>query len=569
MRNRRIRQIGRRARRLRLAPGRSREAAAATEVQALAATPLISLVMPTYRTELKYLRIAIDSVRGQVYPEWELCIIDDGSGDPRLNAALERAAAADERIRFEALPENRGISAATNRGLEMCRGEFVGFLDHDDALTPDALLRVAQALTAHPELDMVYSDSDKLTPGGRRTEPFLKPDWSPVYALGAMYVGHLLVVRRSVAEQVGGFDSDFDTIQDFEFMLRVSERIRAERIYHIPEVLYHWRAIPGSIAAGAEEKSGVPELQARAVNAHLERTGVEARSVPHAAIPHRAVLAPRNGGAARSVSLVLAVPPGGDGGQRLLSALEGRRGDAELEIIVVGGDEPPEGLGVTSVDPPGTFSRGRWNNAGAERAGGELLLFCSPEVEPLEPEWLDLLVIHAALPGVAAAGPMLVRPDGRVDQAGIAIALRAPATATMRGFDAGGDGYYGSLPCARDVAAVGAECMMIERAEFERLGGFSTAYSREYEDFDLCMRLRREGRGVVYTPRPQMRIRRPAGPGAGPDIVDRALFVDSWFAELQLGDPYFNPNFSRRWANYVPADWREKVHRATAPPGRR
>ncbi len=135
----------------------------------------------------------------------------------------------------------------------MCGGEFVGFLDHDDTLTPDALLRVVQALTADPELDVVYSDSDKLTPHGVRADPFLKPDWSPVYALGAMYIGHLLVVRRALAEAVGGFDPAFDLIQDFEFFLRVCER--TDRIHHIPQTLYHWRAIPGSIAAGTEQKS--------------------------------------------------------------------------------------------------------------------------------------------------------------------------------------------------------------------------------------------------------------------------------------------------------------------------
>ncbi len=225
------------------------------EVEALTARPRISLVMPTYKTELRYLRQAVESVLGQHYPDWELCIVDDGSDDPELHAAIQRYADADPRIEFEPLPENQGISTSSNEGLAMCHGEFVGFLDHDDTLTPDALLRVAQALAADPELDVVYSDSDKLTLHGIRADPFLKPDWSPVYALGAMYIGHLLVVRRSIAEATGGFDPAFDKIQDFEFMLRVSER--TDRIHHIPQVLYHWRAIPGSIAAGTDQKGGV------------------------------------------------------------------------------------------------------------------------------------------------------------------------------------------------------------------------------------------------------------------------------------------------------------------------
>ena len=275
---RRLRNLPRRARQLRLHTPRARREAALQELEVLPARPLISLVMPTYKTDLKYLREAVDSVLGQHYPEWELVIVDDASGDPAMTRALSAYEAAHPRIKFEPLTENAGIAAATNAGLALCEGEFVGFLDHDDTLTPDALLRVAQALAADPELDVVYSDSDKLTIGGVRADPFLKPDWSPVYALGAMYIGHLLVVRTSVAEAAGGFDSAFDKIQDFEFMLRVSER--TDRIHHIAQILYHWRAIPGSIAAGALEKDGVAVLQTRAVTEHLRRRGISSKATP-------------------------------------------------------------------------------------------------------------------------------------------------------------------------------------------------------------------------------------------------------------------------------------------------
>src|SRR3982751_550174 len=228
---RRLRSLPRRARQLRLHTPRARREAALQELEVLPARPLISLVMPTYKTDPKYLSEAVDSVRSQHYPEWELIVVDDGSEDVALEQTMS-SYGGDRRIRFKPLRENVGISAATNAGLALCEGEFVGFLDHDDTLTPDALLRVAQALAADPELDAVYSDSDKLTIGGVRADPFLKPDWSPVYALGAMYIGHLLIVRTSVAEAAGGFDSAFDKIQDFEFMLRVSER--TDRIHHIP-----------------------------------------------------------------------------------------------------------------------------------------------------------------------------------------------------------------------------------------------------------------------------------------------------------------------------------------------
>jgi O-antigen biosynthesis protein len=570
---RRLRDLGRRLRQeLHLNRPRARREAALQEVEALESRPTISLAMPTYKSDLRYLRQAIESVRAQLYPEWELCIVDDGSGQPELDAAIQRYADADPRIRFEAASENRGISAATNAALAMCSGEFVGFLDHDDTLTPDALLRVAQALSVDHELDVVYSDSDKLTLHGVRADPFLKPDWSPVYALGAMYIGHLLVVRRSLAEAAGGFDPAFDTIQDFEFFLRVSER--TNRIHHIPQTLYHWRAIPGSIAAGTDQKAGVEELQARAVSDHLARRGIDARALPHPTIPHRAVLAPGNGAAPRAQVSVVIADGGGDGGlQRLLSSLFELTSYPNFETIVSGKGEAPAGIpeGVRWVAAePGPFRRGQANNLAAAATGGEYLLFLGEDVEIVDPNWIEQLLLHAALPGVGAVGPLLARPDGLVDQAGVAIGLRDPASPMLSGFPADGDGYYGALPCAREVSALGAECLLVRKADFDAEGGFNGFYSSQYEDFDLCQRLAKRGLKSVYAARPRLvNHRTPAGRRAATDAVDRALFVDCWYDELMRGDPYFNPGFAQQLADYVPASWRERVYRATAPLGRR
>src|SRR5262245_18332842 len=252
--------------------------------------PLISVVMPTHDTEPRHLRAAIGSLRAQEYRNWELWIIDDGSTRGSTRRAVSRWAARDGRINSRLLERNSGISAASNVGLSLCRGELVAFLDHDDCLAPDALLHAARVFS-EGETDVLYTDQDKLTPSGERADPFLKPDWSPVYALGAMYVGHLLVARRGLVEQAGGFDPAFDTIQDFELLLRLSER--TDRIHHVPRVLYHWRATAGSIALGADQKIGVGELQARAVGEHLRRRGIAAVAVSHQTIPHRVRLEPR------------------------------------------------------------------------------------------------------------------------------------------------------------------------------------------------------------------------------------------------------------------------------------
>ena len=242
-----------------------------------ASGPLISVAMPTYETEPRRLKEAVGSVLAQTHSNRELCIVDDGSRRTDTLRALRRSTHGDGGADHDsaARPQLRHL-ARHERGPVALPGRVVAFLDHDDALTPEALEEVSRAF-ARQEFDVAYSDSDKLTPSGERTDPFHKPDWSPVYALGAMYIGHLLVVRRSLLEQCGGLDPAFDTIQDFELLLRLSEL--TDRIDHIPRVLYHWRATPGSIAADADAKPGVSELlQARAVNEHLRRRGIAAEA---------------------------------------------------------------------------------------------------------------------------------------------------------------------------------------------------------------------------------------------------------------------------------------------------
>jgi GT2 family glycosyltransferase len=513
--------------------------------------PLISVVMPTYETDPRHLRDAIGSVVVQAYPDWELCIVDDGSSSSPTQREIGRWVARDQRIKARRRERNSGVSAASNEAISLCRGELVAFLDHDDALTADALLHVARAFTRQ-EIDLAYSDQDKITAAGRRTDPFLKPDWSPVHALGAMYVGHLLVVRRELVREVGGLDSDFDGIQDFELLLRLSER--TDRIHHIDRILYHWRAIPGSIALGASEKPGVTELQARAVNDHLNRRGIGARAVPHDTIPHRLQLRPAPRAGHPPVTVVI---PARAGAGRALDALLSRTDYPGLEVIVVepewasGAADVPPGV-VRLTDPGDTFNLGRSANLGAARAAGEWLVFLGEEIEVTQADWIQLLLSHAEVPGVGAVGPTLTRPDGRLDAAGVAIGLYDPVVPVMRGFRADADGYYGSLSCAREVSALGMECMLVRRSTFERAGGFEEAYSRQHQGHDLCMRLAELGLSSVCTPAPSAVSHvTEAQRLANFDVTDRALFVDRWYERLEAGDPYFNRGFFRAAADYA------------------
>jgi O-antigen biosynthesis protein len=499
--------------------------------------PLISVLLPAYETEPRYLREAIGSVRAQTYPDWQLVIVDDGSQRADTRRAITRAVSRDPRITARMLERNAGISNATNAGLELCRGELVAFLDHDDTLAPDALLRVARAFS-DGEVDVVYTDQDKLTPEGRRTDPFLKPDWSPTYALGAMYVGHLLVATRELIADAGGLDPAFDKIQDYDLLLRLSER--TERIHHIPEVLYHWRAVPGSIALGEDEKEGVSELQARAVKAHLARRGIAAEAAPHPSIPHRLRLRPGLRASNPTVDIVI---PARRDADRALEAVRERTSYPSTELFV--------------QYPDGSFNPGRQANLAARRGDGQFVVILGDRTEVVERDWIEQLLLYAGMPGVGAVGPTLVRPDDKVSSSGFAIGLADPASPVMQGFEAEADGYYGALCCAREASALGAACMLVRRSLFDRVGGFEEAYSRQFQDHDLSMKLRDAGASVICTPAPRtIDHATEAHRRSDFDVLDRALFVDRWYERLAAGDPYYGRGFLREAADYTPSSFR-------------
>ena len=312
------------------------------------------------------------------------------------------------------------------------------------------------------------------------------------------------------------------------------------------------------------------------MSAHLERRGVDAVAVPHPRIPHRAVLAPRNGSAPRASVSVVVAAGGGDGRlRRLLDSLFELSSQPGFETIVIGrGEEAPAGTPdrVTWVEGErGAFRRGRANNLGAAAAGGEYLIFLDEDLEIVEPDWIEQLLLHAGLPGVGAVGPLLARPDGLVDQAGVAIGLRDPASPMLAGFPADGDGYYGALPCAREVSALSGECLLVGRGDFERGGRLQRVLSAASTRTSTSASGSPGGAASPSTRRDRASstTAAPAARRAGTDVVDRALFVDCWYDELVRGDPYFNPGFAQQLADYVPASWRERVYRAAAPLGRR
>jgi GT2 family glycosyltransferase len=508
--------------------------------------PVISVVVPTYNTPLDVLEKTIASVEAQLYPHWELCLVDDCSPDAAVREYLTEREKRDDRIHVRLRSANGHISASTNDGIRIATGEYVAFLDHDDELTEDALFHVVTRLNDKPDTDVVYSDNDKITADGVVGEPFFKPDWAPDYFRGVMYVCHLLVVRRSLLLAVGGCDGRFDGIQDYELMLRLSER--TDRIEHIARVLYHWRAVPGSIAADINAKPDIDRLQELAVQGHLDRVGVRARAERQGG--HRVLLRPVR---TRPRPLVSIMIPTKDRPELIGTCLRSiyEKTTYRPFEVVIGDNETtdPDALAlfehypVVRVPIPGGFHFSRFNNLMAEHARGVFLVLLNNDTEVLDGDWLDTLLLYAEQPDVGAVGPRLVFPDESIQHAGVILGPRGTADHVMRGFPARADGYAGSLSCTRESSCVTAACLMVRKDKYLAVGGLNEFFVRHYDDVDFCLRLRAKGWRNLYAAGATLIHHESKTRGSVYSYTDRVLLLDHWEPTIRAGDPYYNPNF--------------------------
>lgn len=517
---------------------------AAPPLADLAYRPLISVITPVYNVAPEWLHAAAASVRAQSYDRWEFCCCDDGSTNEATRAALEVVSASDDgRVRVVRSARNGGIAAATNAALEIATGEYVAFLDNDDELAPHALEAVVRALNADPAIDVLYSDEDKIEPDGSYDTTFHKPDWSPTFLRGVMYVGHLLVARRSLVEEVGGLDAAYDGVQDFELMLRLGERAR--KVHHIRDVLYHWRRIPGSVADSMDAKPQLGERQVAAVNAHLRRIGATAEAVAHPRLQHRVWVRSRVAEPGPRISIVIPTKDQPQHIGRCLDSIFALTRYDNFEVVAVdNGTTDPLALEaqarhpVRRVDFPERFNYSRANNLGVAAATGELLLLLNNDTEVLEPDWLSQMAGLFEDDSVGIAGPLLLYPNGLIQHAGVALGLRGTADHVLRNVDPDLDGYFGSLASTREVSAVTGACMMIRRGDYEAVGGLNELYARHYQDVDLCLAAARRGRRVLWTPQVRLIHYESASRGSEYDSLDRALLQDRWGAVIAAGDPY-------------------------------
>lgn len=520
--------------------------------------PRFSILTPVYNTPAGVLQKMLFSVETQGYGDWELCLVDDASTEPHVREILAAAAARDGRIRVEFAAENSGIVGASNKALAMARGEFVALLDHDDLLHPDALAHVAEALDGAPEADYLYTDEDKISASGHHRDPFFKPDWSPERMRTQMYTCHLSVLRRALVEEVGGFDPEFEGSQDWDLVLKVTERAR--RVLHVPRILYHWRMLETSAAAGGEAvKPYAFEAGRRAVQAHCDRIGLEAEVERDPDDPGILHLQPR----LRSEPLVSIVIP--TAGQRrdvrfeevvlvvncVRSILEDSSYE-NVEIVVVYGEATPAevleelrelgGERLRLVPFEGAFDFSAKINLGALHSRGEHLLLLNDDIEVRTRDWLERMVMYNAQEGVGAVGAKLLWGDGRLQHVGVGFDGGLPGH-YHHGFAENYRGYSNFTLIARNCLAVTGACLMTKRSVFEQLGGLTRTFPVNFNDIDYCLKAYKEGLRIIFDPDTVMYHFESSSRDPEVKAWEKELLEERW-SSLANPDPYGNPGLT-------------------------
>ena len=533
--------------------------------QKLSCEPLISVAVPAYRTPGTFLVQMMDSLLAQTYRNWELCIANGSPEDPEMKKILREYTGKDKRIRVKNLEENLGIAGNTNAALEMAEGEFIGILDHDDLLAPNALYEIAAALDKDGSLEAVYTDEDKVTTDlGEHFQPHLKPDFNLDLLRSNNYICHFFVVKRSVLEKTGGFRPEFEGAQDYDFIFRCVEK--AEKVGHIPEILYHWRTHKESTADNPASKMYAFEAGKRAIEAHLERTGVPGTVSHTPDYGFYRVTYPVQG-----EPLVSIIIPNKDEKETLKACIESIREKTEYtnyEILIIENNSTSQEIfhyyKELSEDPrirllrwKKEFNYSAINNYGVRHAKGEYLLFLNNDVTVITPGWIKEMLGVCQRPDTGAVGVKLIYPDNTIQHAGCVIGIGGIAGHMFVDMPANRTGYLHKASLLQDMSAVTAACMMMKRSAFVEAGGFTEELSVAFNDVDLCLKVRQNGKLIVYDPYVQLYHMESKTRGVEDNKAKVRRFQEEieymrtrWIDILKKGDPYYNKNLSLTKWNY-------------------
>ncbi len=537
--------------------------------------PLISIVMPTYETPINLLRAAIDSVINQVYENWELCIADDYSKNSQIKEVLNEYQKKDHRIKFLIRDENGHICEASNSALEMASGEFVAFLDHDDELHPLALFYIAKSAIQFPGVSLFYSDEDKISVDGYRSDPYFKCDFNYDLFLSQNMICHLSVYKLSLIRDLGSFRFGFEGAQDYDLALRVLDAVGIEGIKHIPRVLYHWRIIPQSTSSSHEAKPYAVNAGEKAIKDHLRRNSICA-----------SVGRPRGATGYHQVSYEIDTPqpsveiiiPTRDSvhlvRQCIDSILENTTySNYRITLVDNGSVEDKShnyfatlqsnyGISVIRDDSP--FNYSRINNNVGLNSGADLICLLNNDIEVITPEWLTEMVSVALQPKVGAVGAKLLYPNETLQHAGVILGVGGVAGHSHKFFPSSEPGYFSRAILRNTFSAVTAACLVIRASIFKEVGGLDEDLQVAFNDIDFCLRVRELGYRNVWTPFAELYHHESATRGHEDTPEKKARFdkevsyMKNRWGDRLVNDPYYSPNLTLESENFAIA-WHSRV----------
>ncbi|NJO15177.1 MAG: glycosyltransferase family 2 protein [Thioploca sp.] len=538
--------------------------------------PLISIVMPTYNTDEKWLRIAIDSVQQQIYPHWELCIADDASTQPHVRQILAEYAQHDDRIKLLFRTENGHISAASNTALAMVSGELVAFLDHDDKLVRSALFWIAKAVLEHPDAMLWYSDEDKINEDNQRFQPYFKSDWNPDLFLSHNLITHLAVYRTALIQQIGGFREGYEGAQDYDLALRAIEHLTPAQICHIPRVLYHWRMIDGSTAKDADEKPYAIIAAQKAIREHLARRNIEAQVMEAPDLPGTIRVQYALPSHLPLVSLIIPTRNNLELLHRCVESILNKTDYDPIEILIINNnsDDPAtltylqqleDNDQARIIDYSHPFNYADMNNRAVEYAQGEIIGLINNDIEVINPEWLSEMVSHLLRPEVGIVGARLWYPNDTLQHAGVILGIGGVAGHPHKGLPRNNPGYFNRANLIQSLSAVTGACLIMQKSNFLAVGGLDAEHlAIAFNDIDLCLKMSERQLRVVWTPYAELYHHESASRGYEdtPEKIARfekeCLYMKKRWGNLLLTDPAYNPNLTLETQDFALA-WPPRV----------
>ncbi len=523
--------------------------------------PTFSILLPVYKTDLVFLKEAIDSVINQSYDYWELCIADDASNEVELSALLAGFAVRDPRIKVVTRQENGHISLASNSALSLATGEYVALLDHDDRLSSNALLKLAEAINLNPDVQFFYSDEDKLSTESERFEPHFKPDWNRDLFYSHNYITHLAVIKTALIRGIGGFRVGYEGSQDYDLFLRCISKLTDNEIFHIPEILYHWRSIEGSTALDSSQKTYTSEAGLRALKDHLV-DNPQVKSVELHALQNAYRVKWQIPNPSPKVSLII---PTKDAYELIYNCVESiikKTIYPNYEIIIVDNQTRckktlnylsylEKNQLATVIPYPDSFNYSSINNLAVKRASGSVIGLINNDIEVINDDWLCEMVSHAVRPDVGCVGAKLYYSDGTIQHAGVILGIGGVAGHGHKGFSSNHHGYMSRLSLVQNYSAVTAAALVVEKAIFEAVGGLNEGELKvAFNDVDLCLKIRELGYKHVWTPFAELYHHESVTRGFE-DTVEKQLrfkqevnyMKNRWGGQL-TSDPAYNVNLS-------------------------